>query len=162
MTAPTLEDMHKALGEFLSEFGRVEFTMLLLMDYLNEAPLEHLFDVYAPKTFGPKIDCFKTWCALAAVTDNKKPILQAIFNDLDELLPKRNNIIHGETWEGTFKGKPTQPYRVGVIKDNLQYLDEFERAQHGANVFDVQQVKDATMLCKRIRAALDRLRGKKV
>jgi hypothetical protein len=35
MTAPTLDDMHKALGEFLSELGRVEFTMLLCMDYFN-------------------------------------------------------------------------------------------------------------------------------
>jgi hypothetical protein len=157
---PTLDDMHKALGEFLTELGRVEFTMLLVMDYLNEAPIEHLFDVYAPKTFGSKIDCFKSWCAFAAVSDEKKPTLQMVYRDLEALLPKRNYIIHGETWEGAFKGKPNQPYRVGVVKDNLDYLDEFGRAQHGDNVFDVQQLRDATKLCTKIRAALDTLRNK--
>ena len=35
--------MHQALGEFLTETGRVEFQMLLLMDLLNEAPIEALF-----------------------------------------------------------------------------------------------------------------------
>ena len=35
--------MHQALGEFLTEMGRVEFQMLLLMDFLNEAPIEALF-----------------------------------------------------------------------------------------------------------------------
>lgn len=40
----------------------------------------------------------------------------------------RNFLIHGETWEGAFKGKPRQPYRVGLVKKNLEYLDEFERA----------------------------------
>jgi hypothetical protein len=160
MAVSTLDDMHKALGEFLSELGHVEFTMLLLMDYLNEAPIEHLFDIYAPKTFGAKIDCFKSWCALAGVSEEKKPILQTVYKDLETLLPKRNYIIHGETWEGEFKGKPYQPYRVGIIKDNLDYLDEFDRGQHGGNVFDVQQVRDVTKLCEKIHAALDTLRGK--
>jgi hypothetical protein len=34
--------MHQALGEFLTEMGRLEFRMLLLMDLINEAPLEAL------------------------------------------------------------------------------------------------------------------------
>jgi hypothetical protein len=134
--------------------------MLLAMSLFNEAPIEHLFDVYAPKTFGLKIDCFKDWLPPSEVSDVKKPILQRVYKDLEELLPKRNYLIHGETWEGSFKGKPKQPYRVGVVKDNLDYLDEFDRAQHGPNVFDVEQVREATKLCKKIRADLDALRGK--
>jgi hypothetical protein len=130
------------------------------LSLFNEAPIEHLFDVYAPKTFGLKIDCFKDWLPPSEVSDVKKPILQRVYKDLEELLPKRNYLIHGETWEGSFKGKPKQPYRVGVVKDNLDYLDEFDRAQHGPNVFDVEQVREATKLCKKIRADLDALRGK--
>lgn len=38
------DKLNKALGEFLTEMGRVEFTMLLYADYINEAPIEHLFD----------------------------------------------------------------------------------------------------------------------
>src|SRR6516225_1088794 len=40
--------MHQALGEFLTEMGHVEFQMLLLMDFLNEAPIEAL----SPKPLG--------------------------------------------------------------------------------------------------------------
>ena len=160
MTRPTPDDMHKAMGEFLSELGRVEFTMLLVMSLYNEAPIEHLFDVYAGKTFGPKINCMKAWCPASEFADHVKNILETVYKDLAELLPKRNYIIHGETWEGEFKGRSKQPYRVGVIKDNLDYLDEFDRAQHGPNVFDVQQVQDATRLCKKILDDLNRLRGK--
>jgi hypothetical protein len=160
VTKPTLDEFHEALGEFLTEHGRVEFTMLLVMDYFNEAGIEHLFDVYAPKTFGPKIDCMKAWCPVSEFAEPNKAIFERVYKDLEELLPKRNYIVHGETWEGAFKGKPKQPYRVGVTKDNLEYLDEFDRAQHGQNVLDVEQVREATKLCRKILADLNNLRGK--
>jgi hypothetical protein len=32
-----------------------------------------------------------------------------------------------------FKGKPRQPYRIELVKDNV---DDFEHAKHGKNVFD--------------------------
>jgi hypothetical protein len=161
VTAITLDEFNKALGEFLTEHGRVEFNMLLVMDYFNEAGIEHLFDVYAPKTFGRKIDCMKAWCPASAFAEPNKTILEQVYKDLAELLPKRNHIIHGETWEGQFKGKPSQPYRVGVIKDNLDYLDEFDRGQHGPHVFDFQQLREATALCQKILIDLNTLRGKK-
>lgn len=45
------------------------------------------------------------------------------------------------------------------MKKNLEYLDEFERAEHDPNVFDVQQVRDATKRCAKIRQDLTDLRG---
>ena len=39
--------MNKALGEFLTESGRVEFKMLLLVDRISDAGLEHLFDEHS-------------------------------------------------------------------------------------------------------------------
>lgn len=150
--------MHQALGEFLTEMGRVEFRMLLLMDILNEAPLEALFDEYSRKPFGDKIGIFKRWCDFGGVPDEQKAALQKVYKELDGLRPKRNFIVHGETWDGAFKGKSQQPYRVGLVKGNLEYLDEFERAEHGTNVFDVHQVRTATQLCIRIRDALVNMR----
>ena len=44
------------------------------------------------------------------------------------------------------------------MKKNLEYLDEFKRAEHGPNVFDVQQVRDATKRCAKIRQELTDLR----
>ena len=64
-----------------------------------------------------------------------------VYKKLDELLPKRNFLVHGETHEVAFKGKPKQPYRVGIIKKDLDYLDQFDRGEHGANIFDLDQVK---------------------
>jgi hypothetical protein len=150
--------MHQALGEFLTEMGRVELRMLLLMDLINEAPIEALFDEYSGQPFGEKIKIFKKWCDFGGVPDEHKPILQKIYKDLDELRPKRNFLVHGETWEGAFKGKPRQPYRVGLVKKNLEYLDEIERAEHGPNVFDIQQVRDATKHCVRIHRNLADMR----
>jgi glycine cleavage system H lipoate-binding protein len=40
---------------------------------------------------------------------------------------------------------------VGVTKDNVDYLDDFDHAEHGDNVFSIQQVKDATNICIKIR-----------
>jgi hypothetical protein len=91
--------MNQALGEFFTEMGRVEFQMLLLMDFLNEAPLEAAFAETTGKPFGERIKSFKTWCD-SGVPDNQKPAMQAIYMGLDELLPKRNFLVHGETREG--------------------------------------------------------------
>ena len=52
---------------------------------------------------------------------------------------------------------PPSPLRVGLIKGNLEYLDEFERAEHGPNVFDVHQVRDAMKLCVRIHSGLSNI-----
>jgi hypothetical protein len=150
--------IHQALGEFLTEIGHVEFLMLLLMDLISEAPLEALFDEYSGKTFGDKIKIFRTWCDFAEPADPHKSVLQRIYKELQEVRPIRNFLVHGETWEGAFKGKPRQPYRVGLVKKNLEYLDEFERAEHGSNVFDVGQVRDATRRCAAIREDLTNLR----
>lgn len=152
--------MHQALGEFLTEMGRVEFKMLLLMDLINEAPIESLFDEYSGRTFGDKVKIFKKWCDFGGAADEEKPTLHKIYKALDELRPKRNFLVHGETWEGAFKGKTRQPYRVGLVKKNLEYLDEFMRAEHGPNVFDVLQVRDVTEHCREIHRSIQDLRDR--
>jgi hypothetical protein len=151
--------MHRALGEFLTEVGRVELQMLLLMDFLNEAPIETLFAETTGKPFGEKIKKFKTWCDFGGVPGAQKAALQVIYKDLDELLPERNFLVHGETREGAFKGTPRQPYRVGLVKNDLEYLDVFDRGEHGPNIFDVRQVKAVSQLCRKILGAIADLRA---
>lgn len=82
-------------------------------------------------------------------------MLERIYAEMAVLLKKRNYLTHGETYEESFKGKPRAPYRVGVTKDNIDYLDDFDHAQHGDNVFSIQQVKDASALCVKIRNDLE-------
>jgi hypothetical protein len=157
--ASAADAMHQALGEFLTEMGRVEFQMLLLMDFLNgEVGIEALFAETTGKPFGEKIKSFKTWSDFGA-PEAQKPALQAIYKDLDDLLPKRNFLVHGETREGAFKGKPRQPYRVGLVKNNLRYLDEFDSGEHGPNIFDVGQAKAVSQLCRKILDAIADLRA---
>src|SRR4051812_40358835 len=111
----TNEHMKQTLGGFLNACGEGEFKMILFADYISEPGIEAIFhDLSGP--FGPKIKAFKAWCDFSGVSDAKRPLLDSVYTKLDALLPKRNFIVHGETWDGEFKGKPKQPYRVGIIK----------------------------------------------
>lgn len=158
----SVDELNKALGEFLTEMGRVEFTMLLYVDLINEAPIEHLFDEYSQKTFGPKVDWFKTWVEFGGVPSDKRAIVDRVNKNLKALRSKRNFIVHGETWQGAFSGQPSQAYRVGVVKQNLEYLDEFDRGQHGDNVFSLSEVREVTKLCRDIIVDLNFLRGREL
>jgi hypothetical protein len=150
-----LDRMHMALGNFLTEMGRLEFRVLLIGNMLSEEPMEYLFEGYAKLTFGPKIAWLKDRCAKSGTMEKYKAELERIYAEMDGLLKKRNYLTHGETYEESFKGNPRAPYRVGVTKDNVDYLDDFDHAQHGDNVFSIQQVKDATALCVKIRRDLE-------
>jgi hypothetical protein len=150
-----LDRMHMALGQFLTEMGRLEFRMLLIGVMVSEEPLEYLFEGYAKLTFGPKIEWFKDRCAKSGTMGIYKAELQRAYSEMAILLKKRNYLTHGETYEESFKGRPRAPYRVGVTKDNVDYLDDFDHAQHGDNVFSIEQVKEATALCIRTRNAIE-------
>jgi hypothetical protein len=155
-----IDHMNKALGEFLTACGEVEFKMILFANLISEPGIEAIFhDLSGP--FGPKIKAFKEWCDFSGVSDAKRPLLDRVYKKLDTLLPKRNFIVHGETWDGQFKGKPKQPYRVGIIKKDLDYIDMFFRGEHGANIFSVEQVRAVTRECQDIAADLDTLRASK-
>ncbi|SRR5258705_13567956 len=62
-----LDQMHQALGEFLTECGRVEFLMIVFADYISEPGIERIFaDLSGP--FGPKVEAFKKWCDFSGVS----------------------------------------------------------------------------------------------
>jgi hypothetical protein len=149
--------MHRALGEFLTECGQVEFLMIVLANHISEAGIEAIFADLSG-AFGPKIVAFKKWCDFSGVSKGSKPVLDRVYKKLDELLPLRNFLVHGETREGVLGGKAKQPYRVGIIRKDLDYLDQFDRGEHGANVFDLEQVRAATRLCREIAKDLHALR----
>jgi hypothetical protein len=68
---------------------------------------------------------------LYGVPEEQSAALQQLYTDMEKLRVERNYIVHGETWDGAFKGTPRQPYRIGVIKENLEYSDDFEHSKHG-------------------------------
>src|SRR5882757_5932385 len=78
-----LDRMHMALGNFLTEMGRLELRMLLLADMLTEEPMEYLFEGYAKLTFGPKIDWLTDRCAKSGTMEKYKAELERILADMD-------------------------------------------------------------------------------
>jgi hypothetical protein len=87
-------------------------------------------------------------------------LLDRVYKKLDTLLPKRNFLLHGETWDGQFKGKPKQPYRVGIIKKDLDYIDMFFAAST-VPISSVWSSRAVTRKCQDITADLDTLRASK-
>ena len=128
--------------------------MLLLGAMVSEEPIEALFETYAKLTFGPKIDWFKSRGKSESLRKNNVD-LQHIYQQLLAVLENRNHLIHGETYEESFNGRPRMPYRVGITKNNVDYLFDFRRSQLGDNVYDIQQVKATTKLCTQIRECIE-------
>jgi hypothetical protein len=156
--------MHQALGEFLTEMGRLEFRILTYIDSLgslDDEPLESLFVDYAKRTFGGLIEWFETYCEYYGVLDQHKPILK----DMNELLPKRNYIVHGSTWSRAVNPARRKAYRVGIekyteegkVKHNVDWLYDFEHGKDGANVFDAEQVRTVTRFVSKIIDTLEAL-----
>jgi hypothetical protein len=140
----------------LTECGRVEFLMVIFADYISDASIEAIFhDLSGP--LGPKIVAFKQWCDFSGVPEDKKPILDRVCKKLDELLPVRNFLVHGETHEAIAGGKK-EAYPIGINKKDMDYLDEFERGERGKNVFNGERVKAATRLTREIYTDLHLLR----
>jgi hypothetical protein len=155
-----INQMNKAMGEFLTAQGRVELTMILLLMMIRDEDYEWLFDEMSKRTFGQKIDFFKEYAGDDDQFSLENIVLRdRIYKDLDALLPQRNSIIHGETYEDKFNGRPKQPYRVGVIKKNIQYLEDYSMDKHGPNVFTVKQVREATALANRTWNKINKIRG---
>ena len=153
--------LNLALGEFMTALGRVEFTALMVISLVSEAPIEYLFDEYAKLTFGKKIEWFETWARHERenFSDENWKAMEELFEELKGLLPKRNSLVHGETYEETFPGEGRQAYRVGVEKDTLDYREEFSRGKKKGTIFSVEQIQAATKECERIRVKLNKVRG---
>jgi hypothetical protein len=57
---PTLNDLHLAMGEFLTESSQVENMMLALVTVCRgDRPMDEVFVDFMGKTFGQKIAAFK-------------------------------------------------------------------------------------------------------
>jgi hypothetical protein len=155
-----IDRMNRAMGEFLTAQGRVELTMVLLLMQIRDEDYEWLFDEMSKRTFFDKIVFFKTYTSDDdQFTPENRVIREQIYKDLDDLLPQRNSIVHGETYEYQFDGRPKQPYRLGVIKKNIKYIEDFTMDKHGPNVFTVKGVKNAAALGDRIWRNINKIRG---
>ena len=141
------------MGEFLTESSRVENMMLsVVIACQPHRPLDDVFEEFTGKAFGPKICEFKRVCKAYQFTDEQRAILASACKELDVLLEKRNDIVHGLTLEVGNDDIPVQPYRIGMRKgDDLDSINRFV-----AKNFNVERVEKLAA----VTAELEALKGK--
>jgi hypothetical protein len=151
---PTLNDLHLAMGEFLTECSHVENMMLgLVIVCRGDRPMDDVFVQFMGETFGGKIKIFKARCRTRNFTDAHRKILDEVELELAGLLPKRNLIVHGTTYQLGKDGTPPQPYRIGMTKAG-EFMNEAIADLNAPHVFTVDRINETTAKFVALRANL--------
>jgi hypothetical protein len=152
----TIEALHGAMGEFLTESSHVENTMLgFVISSRSGRSIEDVFVDFMGKTFGDKIKWFKQVCNANKFTDEQRETLDNAYNDLDILLRKRNFIVHGTTYQIGKENIPVQWYRIGMTRGDYDHMnDAITQNFDVPHVFTVERISAATRECVALRAKL--------
>jgi hypothetical protein len=134
------------MGRFLTESSHVENIMLSLHYVCTPArSLEKQFNEFMDMTFGGKITKFKAACDAYPFSGEHCAILQDAYGDLDALLPKRNFIVHGSTYQMGKDNKPPQPHRIGKRKGDFDFMNEAVANDFtGPHVFTAEGIDKVT------------------
>jgi hypothetical protein len=152
MTKWTKRDIfHKALGEFLTENSQLENVMFGVILMRTRGEFYTLFGEYTSKTFGPKIGWFEEVCKRELFTSNQQARLDESCVLLRDLLPKRNFIIHGETYEIGRGDEEPQMYRVGLKRGDGEYMNKFVADFDSEHGFNLAKINATTEFCMSIR-----------
>ena len=155
----TLDDLHLAMGRFLTESSHVENMMLALYSVANQRrSLEQSFNEFMDKTFGGKIKRFKTACGAYPFSEKHRAILNEVYTDLEALLPKRNFIVHGITYQIGTATKPAEAYRIGKRKGDHDFMGEaMANNLLGAHVYTAAGIATVTEEFVTLREKLARV-----
>jgi hypothetical protein len=142
----TLDDLHLAMGHFQTESSHVENIMLSLYYVCTPArSLEKHYNEFMDETFGGKITKFKAACDAYPFCDEHRAILVDAYGDLNALLPKRNFIVHGSTYQMGKGNKPPQPYWIGKRKGDFVFMNEAVANDFiGPHVFTAEGIDKVT------------------
>jgi hypothetical protein len=155
----TLDDLHLAMGRFLTESSHVENMLMGLYFVCNpNSPSHSLFSKFMDETFGKKIKMFKVACNAYHFSDEHRAILTDAYTDLNNLLPKRNFIVHGSTYQLAKDGKPAQAYRIGKDRGDGEFLNHAIRNDFtGPHVFTAEGVDNVTAEFLAVRGKLGKV-----
>jgi hypothetical protein len=100
MTMTGRDGLHLAMGEFLTECSNLENILITLMIFCqNKRPFQQVHLEMLGETFGNRVRAFKNACRdYQFAAEHRQSIDEAIMC-LDALLPRRNLIVHGITFE---------------------------------------------------------------
>ncbi|MDA9512065.1 hypothetical protein XI04_03105 [Bradyrhizobium sp. CCBAU 11430] len=151
-----LDELHQAMGEFLTECSNLENVLITMMMFCQNK--RHFTEVYLDmlnETFGTRIKEFKKSIQSYAFSPEHRAALDTATQALDDLLPRRNMIVHGSTYQVGFAGAPPEAYRVGIPKGDPDFLNEFmKQSGNVEHSFPVARVRQATADCKSISAMI--------
>ena len=142
----TLSDLHMEMGRFLTESSQVENMMHVLFSVAQkEHPSRDAFAYFNGKTFGGKINAFKGVCNAYPFSDKHRTLLTEVYAELDRLLPKRNFIVHGITYQMGIGEQLPQPYRIGMTKGDKNFMNNaIANNLEGPHVFTTSGISDVT------------------
>jgi hypothetical protein len=144
------------MGEFLTEAAHLENIMLsLAMACQRHKTFEDIRLEFLDMTFGTKIIALKKACANYDFVEGHKRHIDKGLTQLEAILPKRNLIVHGSTFEIGFGDAAPIAYRIGAPKKDIDYMNEFLRKKASvAHSFTAEKVRQATKDCIDCRAEL--------
>jgi len=106
---------------------------------------------YLAKTFGPKIDWYKKVCESGTFTPEHQARLDESCILLREQLPKRNLIIHGQTYEIGRGDEPPEMCRIEIKKDDSKFRNKFVADFNADHGFSTAKIEATTAFTKSIR-----------
>jgi hypothetical protein len=153
---PTIKDLHCAMGEFLTASSEVENMMLAFVLHASgNRARDEVFVDFMGKTLKQKIDEFKRVCKAYAFTKKQRAILDEAYAELDILLPKRNFIVHGTTYQMGKNSDSVQPYRIGITRGDFDRTNwSIAQLFDGPHAFTVERIAVVTAECVALREKL--------
>jgi hypothetical protein len=154
---PTIKDLHCGMGEFLTASSEVENVMLAFVTTCRQRDRarDEVFVDFMGKTLGQKIDEFKRVCNAYEFTKGQRAILDEVYAELDTLLPKRNFIVHGTTYQIGKNSDSVQPYRIGMTRGDFDHMNQFIAQDFdGPHAFTVERIGVVTTECVALREKL--------
>jgi hypothetical protein len=86
-----------ALGQFVTEFGDVEYVMFETVLAIDERDANEIHREFYGTTFGPKVAMLEGAVKHSAFDEHRGGV-EHLLGMLRKLTTQRNNIIHGETF----------------------------------------------------------------
>jgi hypothetical protein len=155
---PIFDEMIEALGAFVTEVGEVEHVMFETILAVAEEDANDVHGAFYSEPFGPKVTMLEKRLEHSAF-DEYRAGLDHLIMMLRTLIPQRNSIIHGETFQITRKNE-TKVFRVGFTRRNLTPWKDFNFEGDAENIFTSDQIKHVISDCIAIKTDLDLIRQK--
>jgi hypothetical protein len=161
MAKTQLDELHRAMGEFLTACAHLENMLwgLLVICESDTTTFQDIAKQFLPLTFGARVDLLVKKCSAKQFSPDHRAILDKEFGRLEVAVEKRNLIVHGTTYEiGFGASEETKPYRIGAPKGNLEYMQQFLQHNGGvAHSFTADEVREAGALCDDIRGGIGKV-----